>query len=413
MAACSKLTRERDHAGMTEVALAFSNIDKPRADALARILNAVGYEVASQPLTPEKVDRASAVLAFWSPSSINSQPVQTFASQAAYAKKLVSVRSGPADPPAAFALVTLHDLSSWTGSIDAPELRTLVSHVAKMAPPTQQQQQQAQQRGGVGFAGNGFDPYAPQAPAPAPRPAPREASEPAVARAPVADRAARTAPASTGSRAARVERDSAPEPRRAAGGGVARMAFGAIAVTVLGGAAVAAFNYEGDDKTAAADGETGSSILAAAPAPVAAPPAVEAAPSQIADPATTEPAPVEVAANTYAEPAATAPAAPQGGPVTVQAPNGWTSTLPATPPVRATAPAAQRVAATTGATPARATQPARLPPIGGARPQATDLVAIDGGANLGGDNDVAPPPGAQPAQQRVWQKEGVTYGPDN
>ncbi|MDZ4776363.1 MAG: hypothetical protein SGJ23_06215, partial [Alphaproteobacteria bacterium] len=88
---------------MTEVALAFSNIDKPRADALARILHAVGYEVAAQPLTPEKIESASAVLAFWSPSSINSQPVQNFASQAAFAKKLVSVRAGPADPPAAFA----------------------------------------------------------------------------------------------------------------------------------------------------------------------------------------------------------------------------------------------------------------------------------------------------------------------
>lgn len=395
---------------MTEVALAFSNIDKPRADALARILSAVGYEVAAQPLTPEKVDRASAVLAFWSPSSINSQPVQSAASQAAYSKKLVSVRAGPADPPAAYALVTLHDLSSWTGSLDAPELRTLVSHVAKMAPPPQQQQPQGR---GIGFAGNGFDPYGLQAPASAPRAAARESS-PAAARNTAPAREITPAPASMRDRAPRPERTS-DEPRRAAGGGVARMAFGAIAVTVLGGAAVAAFNYEtSKDGTNAADADTGSAVLASAPAPAIEPPAattISVTPSS-ADAVTTEPG-VQVAANTFTAPAtavaAPTVAAPEPGAVTVQGRNGWTATLPTT---RAPTVAAQPVSAGAPARPARP-QPVRLPPITGSGPQPTDIVAIDN-ANLGGEGDTKPAPAAATAQpERVWQRPGITYGPDN
>ncbi len=389
---------------MTEVALAFSNIDKPRADALARILNAVGYEVAAQPLTPEKVDRASAVLAFWSPSSINSQPVQSAASQAAFAKKLVSVRAGPADPPAAFALVTLHDLSSWTGSLDAPELRTLVSHVARMAPPPQQQQQPAQGRT-IGFAGNGFDPYGMNAPAPQRAAAPPSSSPLATAR-----RDAEATPVSTRERAPRRER-AAEEPRRAAGGGVARMAFGAIAVTVLGGGGVAAFNYlSANEGAKSADADSGASILTSAPSPAIEQPAPSVAAAEpVVDPAA--PAAdaaeaVEVASNTFAPPVA--PAAPAPVPAaTVQGRNGWTATLPSAPPTRTPTLTAQTVAATSGARPAQ--RPVRLPPIASA-PQPTDIVAIDN-ANLGEEEKTAPNPPAQ--QERVWQRPGVTYGPDN
>jgi len=393
---------------MTEVALAFSNIDKPRADALARILHAVGYEVAAQPLTPEKIESASAVLAFWSPSSINSQPVQNFASQAAFAKKLVSVRAGPADPPAAFALVTLHDLSSWTGSLDAPELRTLVSHVAKMAPPPQQQQAPARTVGigGNSFAGNGFDPYG--TPTAAPRPAARDPAPQPVARAPAPQRDATPAPVSYRDGPARPERRTAEEPRRAAGGGVARMAFGAIAVTVMGGGAVAAFNYYEDGKSPsnAADAETGAAVLTAEPsAPIAPPVAVAEAP------ATAEEG-IQVAANTYAAPAPVVAASTVAAetPVTVQSRNGWTASLPSTPPSRTPTMTATPVSGG-AARPARpqAQQPVRLPPIA-STPQPTDIVAIDH-ANLGEEEKTAPNPPAQP--ERVWQRPGVTYGPDN
>ncbi|MBT9444411.1 MAG: toll/interleukin-1 receptor domain-containing protein [Hyphomonadaceae bacterium] len=394
---------------MTEVALAFSNIDKPRADALARILNAVGYEVAAQPLTPEKVERASAVLAFWSPSSINSQPVQSAASQAAFSKKLVSVRAGPADPPAAFALVTLHDLSSWTGSLDAPELRTLVSHVAKMAPPPQQQPAQGRN---IGFAGNGFDPYglaAPAATAPAPQ---RAASSPSSSLATARREAERSAdmaatPASARERAPRRER-STEEPRRAAGGGAARMAFGAIAVTVLGGGGVAAFNYLGGDDAKTADADSGASILTSAPSPAIEQPAPSMAAAEpvvdpAAAPATETAEPVEVASNTFTPPAPAAPAPA----ATVQSRNGWTAALPSAPIARTPTMTAQTVAATTGARPAP--RPVRLPPIA-STPQPTDIVAIDH-ANLGEEEKTAPNPPAQP--ERVWQRPGVTYGPDN
>lgn len=398
---------------MTEVALAFSNIDKPRADALARILNAVGYEVAAQPLTPEKVERASAVLAFWSPSSINSQPVQSAASQAAFSKKLVSVRAGPADPPAAFALVTLHDLSSWTGSLDAPELRTLVSHVAKMAPPPQQQPAQGRN---IGFAGNGFDPYglnAPAAAAPAPQrtAAPASSSSLATARRDAAPyRDAEPTPVSTRDRAPRRER-TAEEPRRAAGGGVARMAFGAIAVTVLGGGGVAAFNYfgEGHDGAKTADAESGASILTTAPSPAIEQPAASVAAAEpVADPAAApEAQPVQVASNTFTTPAAPAAAAPAPA-ATVQSRNGWTAAIPTTPTTRTPTMTAQPVSASTGARPAQ--RPVRLPPIA-STPQPTDIVAIDH-ANLGDDTQTtAPNAPAQP--ERVWQRPGVTYGPDN
>lgn len=399
---------------MTEVALAFSNIDKPRADALARILNAVGYEVAAQPLTPEKIERASAVLAFWSPSSINSQPVQNFASQAAYAKKLVSVRAGPADPPAAFALVTLHDLSSWTGSLDAPELRTLVSHVAKMAPPPQQQPQPARNVGfgGNSFAGNGFDPYGRSVPPTSPQPAAYEpAPQQPVARQPEPKREAAPAPVSYRDRPTRPERRAAEEPRRAAGGGVARMAFGAIAVTVMGGGAVAAFNYYEDGKASTADAPSGAEVLTAQPsAPIAAPPATTAE-------APTSDEGVQVAANTYATPATTAVAAPTvaaEAPVTVQSRNGWTASLPSTPPSASANTRTPTMTATPvsggAARPARPQQPGRLPPIT-TSPQPTDIVAVDR-ANFG-EQEAKPAPAPAANNERVWQRPDVTYGPDS
>jgi hypothetical protein len=411
---------------MTEVALAFSNIDKPRADALARILNAVGYEVAAQPLTPEKVDRASAVLAFWSPSSINSQPVQSAASQAAFSKKLVSVRAGPADPPAAFALVTLHDLSSWTGSLDAPELRTLVSHVAKMAPPPQQRQQQQAQNRPIGFAGNGFDPYglnAPAAATPAATPAPQRPASPAPSpllsttrREATPYRDAEPTPISTRERAPRRER-VAEEPRREAGGGVARMAFGAIAVTVLGGGGVAAFNYfdGAADSANTADAESGAAILTTAPSPAIEQPAASVAAAESVvepgvDPAAAPAAgTVQVASNTFAAPTAPTTVAPAPTPAaTVQSRNGWTAALPSAPITRTPTATAQPVSAGSPARPAQ--RPVRLPPITSG-PQPTDIVAIDN-ANLGDeDTRTAPNPPAQ--QPRVWQRPDVTYGPDN
>ncbi|MDZ4776963.1 MAG: hypothetical protein SGJ23_09285, partial [Alphaproteobacteria bacterium] len=188
----------------------------------------------------------------------------------------------------------------------------------------------------------------------------------------------------------------------------ARMAFGAIAVTVMGGGAVAAFNYYEDGKSPsnAADAETGAAVLTAEPsAPIAPPVAVAEAP------ATAEEG-IQVAANTYAAPAPVVAASTVAAetPVTVQSRNGWTASLPSTPPSRTPTMTATPVSGG-AARPARpqAQQPVRLPPIA-STPQPTDIVAIDH-ANLGEEEKTAPNPPAQP--ERVWQRPGVTYGPDN
>ena len=42
---------------MTEIALAYSSIDKARAEAIARVLGALGYKVSPQPLTSSSCSR--------------------------------------------------------------------------------------------------------------------------------------------------------------------------------------------------------------------------------------------------------------------------------------------------------------------------------------------------------------------
>jgi predicted secreted protein len=56
---------------MTEIALAYSSIDKARAEAIGKVLGALGYKLTPQPLTQAGVEQAKALVVFWSSGSVN------------------------------------------------------------------------------------------------------------------------------------------------------------------------------------------------------------------------------------------------------------------------------------------------------------------------------------------------------
>jgi hypothetical protein len=437
---------------MSEIVLAYSSIDKARAEAVAKVLGALGYTVAPQPVTAAQVDAAKALIVFWSSGSVNSLPINQFAQQAALDKKLVSVRAGHADPPAAFALVALHDLSRWTGSLEAPELRTFLQHVLRKAPPDRAPPQPnfagaLPPREPVSFAPNAAFNFAgpagasmrPEAqraaqqaaqaqqaaaaPAPVPQrapamvqPAPEPEATPEARRTP--PRQARPEP----TRQALRERPSArraEERRRASGGGAARVAFGAIAVSVIAGAAVAAFNYDQGQQTAAAPQPPDNARTEIAVTPNTFEPPVT---SDVVEPVA---AGVQVASATpLPAPLAAAPE-PATPAATVQSSRGWTATLPTLPtpastaraiPVSAGAPApapstAQRPPAALRGTAKTTLTPVDAVPMRPA-PAATDLVAIDN-ANLGGDETTGALTRTRtPDEERGWTRKNTEYGPE-
>lgn len=457
---------------MSEIALAYSSIDKARAEAVARVLEALGYKLAPQPLSAASVSAAKALIVFWSSGSVNSIPINQLASEASMDRKLISVRAGHADPPAAFALVALHDLSRWTGSLEAPELRTFLQHVVRMAPPANPQGAAAPRpqpppqpapppRPTVNIGGASAQPFSfaggpigaihpPPRPMQPPQPAIAAHGGSSAAAAAAAPRPAppaeSVAPGLAGPRASaqqwvqnaqpqaplkpddnvvampqrRIAERATPrptvEPRRARGGAVARIAFGAIAVSVIAGAAVAAFNYQSGSSQTADTGTTTTSNTASAPVSVAvAPNALPSAPA-VAAPVEAPQTTIAVAANTLPPlpgPAvapvpdaqkAVAPAA------TVQSPTGWTSSLPRqTAQPLPSAPKATLVSGGAqepipGARPRRAIAltPVDRPAVA---PAPTDLVAVDN-ANLG-----EAPRARTPDEDRAWLRKQGEYGP--
>jgi hypothetical protein len=206
----------------------------------------------------------------------------------------------------------------------------------------------------------------------------------------------------------RPEPRKAPERRRAGGGGVARVAFGAIAVSVVAGAAVAAFNYEpGQQNTVAAPEPTNAVAINVAPNAMPGP-----APGTVTDaaPDTASLTGVQVAS---AEPLP-APLANAETSATVQSARGWTASLPTMP----AAPKATQVSATSSApATARPARPAsaKLTPIDAPLPS-TGIVAVDN-ANLGAGTPVntlanAPPRPRTPEEERAWIRKQATYGPE-
>lgn len=415
---------------MTEIALAYSSIDKARAEAITRVLSALGYAVSPQPLTANAVDEAKALVVFWSSGSVNSIPINQFAAQASANRKLVSVRAGQSDPPAAYALVALHDLSRWTGSLDAPELRTFLQHVVRMAPPKNATAaatltpQQMTPRAPVNVPASNAAPFNFAGPGPQSRPIepPREVApqrpvglrvaptpQPAPVPRPAAEKVGVAMPRHVDRPESRPEPRRAPERRRAGGGGVARVAFGAIAVSVVAGAAVAAFNYEPGQQNTASGPEPVTNV------------AINVAPNAMPGPVpgTVTDATPDTASLTSVQVASAAPLpAPLATPdtaATVQSARGWTATLPTIPGVPKVTPASATSPGAPAARPARQTAPVKLTPIDGPLPS-TGIVAIDN-ANLGPGTPVntlasTPSRPRTPEEERAWIRQQATYGPE-
>jgi outer membrane biosynthesis protein TonB len=92
----------------------------------------MGHTALRWPVNAEGLTEADLVVALWSDASVSSIPIVNAATQAACDRKLVSVRVGHAEPPAAFALVKLHELAAWRPGSVTPELKNLVDHIQGM-----------------------------------------------------------------------------------------------------------------------------------------------------------------------------------------------------------------------------------------------------------------------------------------
>ncbi|HZZ37008.1 MAG TPA: TIR domain-containing protein [Caulobacteraceae bacterium] len=127
---------------MSEVFVSYARSTEAQADSIAQALNSLGYEVwrddklpAHRPYSDvidERLKAAKAVLVIWSKDAAASQWVRAEADVARLAGKLVQVAIDRTMPPLPFNQIHCVDLSRWSGDVDAPEWRTVLSSIAEL-----------------------------------------------------------------------------------------------------------------------------------------------------------------------------------------------------------------------------------------------------------------------------------------
>ncbi len=85
--------------------------------------------------TDERLRSAKAVVVIWSAESVKSQWVRDEADIAREAGTLVQLRGDGGRPPFLFSQIQCADLSGWTGDLEAPGWRELVSSIADLIGP--------------------------------------------------------------------------------------------------------------------------------------------------------------------------------------------------------------------------------------------------------------------------------------
>lgn len=183
---------------MADLFISYSREDKPRAEALAKALSGLGYDVFWDSEIPPgkswadylegKLRQCKAMLVLWSAQSVGSQWVREEARVGRDAGKLIPVLLDNASPPFGFGEVQAANLTTWQGEPDHADWKRLLAAIEHLtgqeaeagasvspqatpqatpqAPPQQPppgaQPQQQSQWGAQGFTG--ASPAAPSSP---------------------------------------------------------------------------------------------------------------------------------------------------------------------------------------------------------------------------------------------------------
>lgn len=142
---------QRPGAGpVASVFVSYAHEDRPRAEAVIRVLERAGFQVwwdslivAGTPFastTEQALEAASAVVVLWSRHSVASHWVRDEATVGRDRARLVPASLDGSEPPIGFRQYLFIDLSKWRGKAEAPEIHAVVQAVQAAVdskpPPT-------------------------------------------------------------------------------------------------------------------------------------------------------------------------------------------------------------------------------------------------------------------------------------
>ena len=127
---------------MADVFISYARSSAPRAQAVARGLGDLGYDVWIDDALPshrafaevieEQIANARAVVVIWSHDAARSEWVRSEANHGRQERKLVQVFAEKTRLPMPFDQLQCADLSGWSGEIDHPAWKKVVSSVADL-----------------------------------------------------------------------------------------------------------------------------------------------------------------------------------------------------------------------------------------------------------------------------------------
>jgi hypothetical protein len=125
---------------MSDIFISYAREDQPRAETLARALQADGWSVwwdrsipagKSYPqVIQEEMAKAQCVLVLWSAFSVAKEWVIEEASEAKKRGILVPIQIDKVEPPWGFRLLQARDLVAWNGTATAPSFQSLRTDIS-------------------------------------------------------------------------------------------------------------------------------------------------------------------------------------------------------------------------------------------------------------------------------------------
>ncbi len=127
---------------MADLFISYAREDKPRAEALAKALSGLGYDVFWDSEIPPgkswadylegKLRQCKAMLVLWSNQSVGSQWVREEARVGRDAGKLIPVLLDNASPPFGFGEVQAANLTTWQGEADHADWKRLLGAIEQL-----------------------------------------------------------------------------------------------------------------------------------------------------------------------------------------------------------------------------------------------------------------------------------------
>jgi class 3 adenylate cyclase len=127
---------------MADVFVSYARSTAPRAQAVARSLGSLGYDVWIDDALPshrafaevieEQIANARAVVVVWSPDAVKSEWVRSEANHGRSEKKLVQVFGEKTRLPMPFDQLQCEDLTAWSGEAEHPAWRKVVASIAEL-----------------------------------------------------------------------------------------------------------------------------------------------------------------------------------------------------------------------------------------------------------------------------------------